>query len=217
MLLLTSVAACSQSPTPATGSRRQEGTTGTSSVAATTVVAEDATVTTPNLESFRGYGDYSGLTYHQVDWYSIYESGVACANDHGFPVRLMFDGGANFEDVPAEQSFQATMVFDSCLAGMNAPEWSWPTEEEMRHKYDYALALVPCIEAMGYDVDDPPSVDLYIEEWRTGPSWSPYENVPATGSEHIAVTSMCPAAPVGGPSAWRAGDPIAPLPGFAGS
>jgi hypothetical protein len=161
-----------------------------------------------DLRTFEGYGDYSGLSYHEVDWLEIMDKAVQCANDHGFPVRLTYDGGADFQDVPAAQNQEASFALDYCLQAMNVPNWSWPTEQQIREKYQYALALVPCIRALGYEVDDPPTVETYIETWQTRP-WTPFSHVPP-GAE--AVFRNCPPSPVGGPAAWQTGDAITPVP-----
>lgn len=109
----------------------------------------DVTVTTFSPASFQGYGDFSGLNYHEVDWHDIVTRGVRCAQNHGYSVRLTYDGGVNYQDVPSDENAEAVKLFETCIRAMNAPEWTWPTEEEIRYKYAYALALIPCIRDAG--------------------------------------------------------------------
>jgi hypothetical protein len=173
----------------------------------------EVTATTFSPASFLGYGDFSGMTYHEVDWHEIYTRAVRCTQNHGYPVRLTYDGGVNYQDVPSDTNAEAVRVFETCIQKMHAPGWSWPTEEEVRYKYAYALALIPCIRNEGYEVDDPPPIEEYIATWRTGP-WTPRTHLPSTGSEAVSIYRKCPPSPVGGTQAWQPGDPIQPLPDY---
>ena len=164
----------------------------------------------PAIEPITGYGDFSGQEYFYVDWFLVTRLTVQCLQDHGFPVTLVPPGdGISFLSVPHSQNQLAQQHLEACHAGLNLPEFEWPSPEQIEVMYRYYVALRECLIAEGYTVSEPPSLDQYIDSFTTGP-WSPYENVPGD-SGWDAIQMKCPQGPPGGWASWEPGDPIIPI------
>lgn len=140
-----------------------------------------------------GYGDFSDVDIVDLDHYLINELIVQCAHDHGIPVNLDPAGdGILFENVPVEQSRQASEIVAGCRNGLNIPIGDGPyfgyTLEQAQRVYDHYLWVADCLTEAGYPPPDPPSFDFWLETQ----TWHPYNNGVAP-----TLARQCPSFPAG--------------------
>ena len=170
-----------------------------------------AQLTPISVPPIGGYGDFSQGDPFEVDSYEINRLLSRCMNDHGFAVTLRGDGlGTRWEDIPPEQNQLATAVSIACLEGLNVPDLasSALTQDQYTEVYAYRTELAECVRGQGYQVPDPPSLDVFVEEQGR---WSPYDAVGVSaGSDGDRLNQTCPQEPVGGFGVWDPGDAIVP-------
>lgn len=161
------------------------------------------------FEPIEGYGDFSGLDRFDVDTYEATRLIVACANDHGFAVTIDPDGGIGFASVTPEQNQLAFAIELACEHGLHVRKPAPLTMEQLEKMYAYMVALAGCLEAQGYSVADPPSLDAYIDSQG---DWNPYDGLSLGLDAWVPLNRTCPQNPVGGFAAWDPGNPIVPMP-----
>ncbi|MEX2624335.1 MAG: hypothetical protein WD651_11460 [Acidimicrobiia bacterium] len=168
--------------------------------------------TSTTMAPITGYGDFSKEPYFEIDWFYVSELVVRCMNDRGLPATLTPDGaGISAANIPPDQNQVGYETMNACMEGLNVPPYEPPTEDQIALTYYYNLALIECLEHEGYQLPDPPSLEVVIETWTTG-VWHPYTDVDTLGPEGAAIEAICPQAPVGGYGAWEPGDPVKPRP-----
>jgi len=171
-----------------------------------------AQLTPISVPPIGGYGDFSQGDPFEVDSFEVNRLLSRCMNDHGFAVTLHGDGlGIHWADIPSEQNELAAAVSISCLEGLQVPDLasSVLTLDQYAEVYAYRTELAECVRGEGYQVPDPPSLDLFVEEQGR---WSPYDAVGVlAGSDWDRLNQTCPQEPVGGFGVWDPGDAIAPL------
>jgi hypothetical protein len=180
-----------------------------------TVLDNGTTVssTSTTMAPITGYGDFSTQTYFEIDWLFVTELVIRCMNDHGIPATLTPDGaGISAANIPPGQNQIGFETMNACREGLSLPPHEEANPDQLAEVYQYNLALMECLEAEGFDVSEPPSLEVYIDTYLIDP-WYAYENVNTLGPEGTAVEAMCPQAPVGGYGAWEPGDPVKPRPG----
>lgn len=150
----------------------------------------------PALEPITGYGSFSDVSYWEVDWMEVTALQARCANDHGVPVQILPPGdGLSFTDVRPEQHATALGTLDACLAGLNLPEYEPPTLEKVTEIYANLVEVRRCLEAEGYAISDPPSLDVFAESYSIGAPWHPYNSLPNVDqSEWERLNRECPQA-----------------------
>ncbi len=159
------------------------------------------------FEPIGGYGDFSEVDLFEVDPTEIVSLQARCIQDHGFPVEVDSSGsGFGFERVPPEQNQLAFAVAIACKVGLNLPPPTTPTAAQRAEQLHYLGLVAECLRERGFDVDDPPSLDEFIE---ADGAWSPYDSLPQlTPTEFEQLDRSCPQWPVGGYGAWDPGDPL---------
>lgn len=181
----------------------------TSAVSTTSTTAKEAVTSIPPIS---GYGDFSEQTYFEIDWLHVTELVIRCMNDQGIPATLTPDGaGISAEKIPPDQNQIGFETMNACMEGLSLPPQEEANPDQLAEIYQYNLALKVCLEAEGYDVPEPPSLEVYIDTYLTDP-WYAYENVNSLGPEGVAIEALCPQQPVGGYGAWQPGDPVQPRP-----
>jgi hypothetical protein len=217
--LLLLLAACSGVTATETAPSGQSSTISTSSSGVpplTSVGAFTTVVTTTSprshaLEPITGYGDFSDQEFYEIDWFLVNRLTIQCLQENGFPVTVVSPGdGISFHSVPVSQNQLAQQYLEACRAGLNLPEFEWPTPEQLEVMYAYYVALRDCLIDEGYAISEPPSLDPWIDSFTTGP-WTPYLDVPGGGSGWDSIQMKCPQAPPGGWATWEPGDPIIPI------
>lgn len=208
-LLSLLIVGCSGAPAePSSPPSSSTTTILTASTGESSTTALSAVTSIPPI---RGYGDFSGLEYFEVDSYVVTRLVVECMHDHGFPVTLIPPGdGYGFGSIPPEQNQLAQVYDEACWAGLNIPPYEDPDPAHREEIYEYYLALRDCLIAKGYDVSEPPSKEYFVENYNTDP-WSPYESVGYVGPSWESIQIACPQQPVGGYAAWQPGDPVSPI------
>jgi len=127
---------------------------------------------------------------------------VECLHDSGWPsAELNSTGdGINVRDLTAEQRGDFRGAHDLCveLAG-DAPNSAPLGEDEVRQLYAHLVAMVTCIEELGYEVrSTPPSESVFVQTYLSGePPWSPYVDLDASmnPSDWDELNRRCPQAP----------------------
>ena len=163
------------------------------------------------FEPIDGYGDFSNTDLFEVDPTEIVSAQARCVQDQGFPVEVdASESGFSFERVPPEQNQIAFAVAIACKEGLNLPPPSTPTVAQREEQLAYLTLVVSCLRELGFAVEDPPSLDEFIE---LDGAWSPYDALPPLGpAEFDRVDRSCPQWPPGGYGAWEPGDPLRPRP-----
>lgn len=107
-----------------------------------------------------------------------------CLRQRGWEVTVGSDGLG--VDYPTDQANQFETDQAACIeiAGIDtgAPAIS---EEEADWLYDAFLDIVPCVEAQGITVSEPPSRAAFVEQTVTGSivPWHPYDGAPERSDE----------------------------------
>ncbi len=128
---------------------------------------------------------------------------LGCLNDLGFPVVALPDGrGVDSSMIPAAQAQRggpyAVAVYTCQARYTMEPATGEMSDEELGELYDWYLAVeVPCLEAHGAEVSDPPSRPTFIETYNSHP-WIPFIAIDreALGPEKIdELLAACPQSP----------------------
>ena len=119
---------------------------------------------------------------------------MECFRRYGFEGEIQDDLGILF-DVPAEQQDRFAEVNQLCLKDEAAEfgmELGVPSEEELVKEFRALLYVRECMIAEGYPVDDPPSLETFVESG--GSAWHPYNAFMASGraSEFETLRETCP-------------------------
>lgn len=66
-------------------------------------------------------------------------------------------------------------------------------ESQVRDQYRLLVSARDCLIALGYSISEPPSEEVFVETWSTGP-WSPYAEVidVANSEEWVELNQECP-------------------------
>lgn len=123
---------------------------------------------------------------------------ASCLNDAGFTgATAGDDGGVESGPVPLDQQSAYGLANYICNARFPvAAIYNTPLDEaQLTMTYEYFRStLTPCLTDLGFDVEEPPSLDTFIDEG--GPSgWSPYMNL--EGQNLTEAQETCPAVPDG--------------------
>jgi hypothetical protein len=176
ILLGGCVAASSQTPT-------------TEAVSLTTTL-DPGSVGSGSPDSIAGYGDYSDYKYEDLRGDEIEALVIQCLLDQGFPVVAIDGGGISYENVPPEQNHNAELAFDACMAGLDLPPPEPPSAEFIEDLYTRLVDVEACLEDLGYEIEDPPSLQAFIDSYETGP-WHPYLSLPLD-APHAELERACP-------------------------
>ena len=174
----------------------------TSTTTAVTEMASTSTSTT-SAGVLNDYGDsgtpfadvFSGVSYYDVDWVEVTALEVQCANDQGYPVTVIPPGnGIGYNQVVLDQQLMAVGVVQACMAGLHIPPSEPMTQEQVTRFYYQQIDTKACLEAEGYTVDDPPSLDAFIDSYMGGQDiWTAYNSVPRMSqAEWYRIQELCP-------------------------
>lgn len=162
----------------------------------------------PDVEPIVGYGDYSDVDFLAIDREAVTRDVAACVADQGLAVEVS-GNSLSWERVPAEQLERALEVAEACEAGLNLPPPRQLSREEFEVQYERQVAVAACLEELGLPTTDPPSLDVWIADYASGP-WAAYDALPRNPGAMGRATSRCPEHPPGGYGTWRPGDPVTP-------
>ncbi len=109
---------------------------------------------------------------------------VECLAEHGIAATATDDGGIEIPTLPGQDATPIFELQEGCrddlvAAGRISPP-SEPTREYFEGSYAYNLSLKTCLEAEGFEISEPPSVETYIDSYLnfTGEgSWAPYNDI----------------------------------------
>ncbi|NIA24441.1 MAG: hypothetical protein GWP04_02610 [Gammaproteobacteria bacterium] len=94
---------------------------------------------------------------------------------------------------PTAQADAAREARETCAGLSLQPDSQRPTDLQLRDLYDRYLEKRNCLEADGYAIEAPPSVDEFVETYFTDP-WLPYNSIPKTldQREWDRLNRVCP-------------------------
>lgn len=140
-----------------------------------------------------------------IRWISLSEFGptmVDCLVEQGYDVKLTPDqDGIDYTAVPQNVGASLMLADYICNAQYSVdPRYSAPlTDSQLQLLYYYYVVdLIPCLEAEGYDFNEPPSYAVFAEEYSGPAGWAPYNevNVGALSIESFAeLEATCPQQP----------------------
>jgi hypothetical protein len=135
-----------------------------------------------------------------VDPYEWPQVQAECMHGEGFPdVAILPDGGLQpgLSDEAQESAYLLSRYVCTAKYPID-PKYAAPlTAEQIGAVYDYYLDdLVPCLEDNGYSVPEPPSREVFEENFA-GERWSPYAEVFGADpsipiDEYYRVSAECP-------------------------
>lgn len=129
------------------------------------------------------------------------ETQTRCLQDAGYAAERMRDGGLSFARIPVQdQDFHVARY--SCEARFPPDPVSLlpPSDADLESIYAYQTgSLTDCLEREGFAVPDPPSVETFIEQQRSGAAvgWSPYAEISQNVGEDewLRLNELCPQDP----------------------
>jgi len=202
-------ASCLSPPSPSSGSATGPSTTARVSVAASVPLAPSSTTTSPavpvtagsvaSAEEIAGLLPSTPVTTAPAGAVraSVLERqrfAVECFRRYGFEGVIQEDSGILF-DVPPSQQDRFGEVNRLCVeeeAEEFGMELGVPSAETLRRHYRAYLYVRECMIAEGYPVDDPPSLEVFVESG--GAAWHPYNAFMASGraAELDRLEQTCP-------------------------
>lgn len=120
---------------------------------------------------------------------------VSCLQEAGWPAELV-DGGFTIVDDPRTDIEQQQAV-ESCLATLREngvlPSVEPLTEEQLKDRYEYLVAMRECLLDEGYALPAPPSLVSFVDSF--GNNWTPFAQLPdVSGGELDRLNEVCPQA-----------------------
>lgn len=113
---------------------------------------------------------------------------ASCLRAEGWQVTWTDDGGMEVDySGSSEEAFFASE--DACEERIGPQPTPAPlTENEIAEFYRQDLQIAECLAAQGVEVDEPPSLELYTQDYLAmEPPWAPYDGVHDT-----AALAACP-------------------------
>lgn len=139
--------------------------------------------------------------HNTVEWAEVQSR---CLQDAGYAVEKMQDGGVSFARVTIQdQDFHVARY--ACEAQFPPEPHTLlpPSDADLESTYTYLTGpLTDCLEARGFPVPEPPSLDTFIDQQRSAASrvtWSPYAEVSqyVPQDEWLRLNEACPQVPPG--------------------
>lgn len=119
---------------------------------------------------------------------------VRCAHEKGWEGVEAMTGGFSFDSVPRDQQLALKEDLGVCeKAAGPAPNDEPPSRAEVAVVYHRWIDAKSCLEGLGYEISDPPSLNVYIEDYlhsENGP-WSPFVDLPRS-ADLSQVKQTCP-------------------------
>jgi hypothetical protein len=135
-----------------------------------------------------GYGDYSAYAYHEVPRNQSTAAQIRCMQDQGWPVEPIGTRGISFAPVPSHLNLAAQFDSARCYAGLRLPKYGHPPRSAIEDIYAYwTLVIAACLEDLGYQIPDPPSIDTFAETYPDI-EWAPWRYVDWTPE----LADQCP-------------------------
>ncbi len=98
-----------------------------------------------------------------------------CLSAQGF-LATAIDGGLS-AGAPAGQEMPYAIAYYVCSVEypINPRQMVPLVDDQIRYLYDYySQVMTPCLEAEGYQVPDPPSLQTFMSSYGQPGSWAPY-------------------------------------------
>lgn len=122
---------------------------------------------------------------------------VACLAEFGMPAKETPDG-YELGDIPDSQGNSANEAQYICQARypMHPQYMLKKSNVALGKEYDYLVSnMLPCLRGLGYTVSDPPTKEVWISSYGSGP-WSPDQDLSkAIGADQGELTKARTACP----------------------
>lgn len=123
---------------------------------------------------------------------------VECMKEQGVAAVATADGGIESHG----DGFAHMTAYDTCKkslidSGRLAPTTP-PTREFFEGLYAYNLTLVECLQAQGYEMSQPPTIETFVDSYMDPESetaWAPYDDIAALRLGQSAwdeINRLCP-------------------------
>ena len=128
------------------------------------------------------------------------EAQVNCLAEEGFAASVYTGGAVHYADVPPEQGPLLNLAAYVCEAKYpyDVRRNERLPEKQATAQYEFLTSTVaPCVEALGYEVSDPPSLPTWLSDYyATGFAWDPIADAwEAAGNNHdvlMEIQTECP-------------------------
>ena len=126
---------------------------------------------------------------------------VACLLEEGFEAQATDDGGVTVVDMPADQreAYQLASFICGEKYPLDAVYIAPLSDAQIELIYRYQTTeLTECLSEQGFEIDTPPSLEVFEEGYRSDGVWNPYQYVNVGSNEAWAdVNRKCPQLPEG--------------------
>lgn len=155
------------------------------------------------------------VSVEDVRWWSSVldqtDAQMQCWNEHGYLAEQTGWGEWSTEWPKSEHDPEfermelycfVTNAFHGFLGGLAIDS----AEAERLYRYQIDV-VVPCLEAQGYTVSEPPSFEVYAESIGTAEVWSPFTEVAASIEDGAIIAELSDACHASPPSDWQPDTP----------
>ncbi|MCA5891877.1 hypothetical protein LEP48_00740 [Isoptericola sp. NEAU-Y5] len=125
------------------------------------------------------------------DWIA---QSVRCLREKGWEGVTADAGGLSYETLPRDQAGAFTDDMAACEDAVGPGPYDEPlTRAEVAVVYDRWVDAKACLEGLGHEISEPPSVNVFIDDYLHGDDgpWSPFAELPA-GVALDRVKQTCP-------------------------
>lgn len=136
----------------------------------------------------------SGAHASSGDFESEMEAAAKCMQDRGWDVRYDPRDGSIGSEYATDQFDLFQADYEECVMSRmpEAKAIETMTDDELADGYHKQVEYAACIESEGYAVDEPPSLEAYIDQMRAGTmTWDPFP-ADVSQSEYYALHEACP-------------------------
>lgn len=130
-------------------------------------------------------GGWSGVPGQDIEW---------CMTQLGWEVEANEHGGVGWEiDASQEEALEADL--EVCDEARGHDDDDYFTEEYAAVDYENRVAVGECLREEGYEISEPPSKEVYIEQTiqQRYTAWDPMLDLPS--SQWRAAGEACPGTP----------------------
>lgn len=126
------------------------------------------------------------------------EQVVACVEQKtGFLVTADKDGSVGYlsRDVPKSQHALVDEAIPKCFEDLGFSDSAEPTETEKEQLLGLQLETRKCLQNLGFDIPEPPSLSTYIEEYGGPDHWAPWRYMGTyqmSPEKSLEIFEQCP-------------------------
>lgn len=122
-----------------------------------------------------------------------------CLSEQGFAVEVGENGGLSGRVATEQEEAFAIARYVCDVRFPSDPKFTAPLDDaQLTLLYTYFTTdLVPCLEAEGYELQQPPSLSVFKDSYYSDQNWSPYNDVMAVLGDRSfnEIDAKCPQLP----------------------